>query len=142
MAALLHACLFAVLLHPEHSKLVVTLVYHYDELVSYVKRRFGDHYFAQDVVHDVCIELMERPPKNAVHTPMAFLRKLSRNRAIDRYRQYQAQQSHLKILQETAVHSHPMDGERVLHFVVPMPRCLKRRLTTPVPPDFPPTAAY
>lgn len=105
------------LLHPEHSQLVVTLVYHYDELVNYVKRRFGDHHFAQDVVHDVCIELMERPPLKPVHTPMAFLRKLSRNRAIDRYRQYQTQQSHLHNMQETAVHSHHIDGERVLHFV-------------------------
>ncbi|MDP8568342.1 RNA polymerase sigma factor [Methylophilus aquaticus] len=105
------------LLHPEHSQLVITLVYHYDELVGYVKRRFGDHHFAQDVVHDVCLELMERPPLSKVHTPMAFLRKLSRNRAIDRYRQYQTQQAHLTILQQTAVHSHQMDGERVLHFV-------------------------
>ena len=105
------------LLHPENSQLVIALVYHYDELVSYVKRRFGDYHFAQDVVHDVCIELMERPPRNAVHTPMAFLRRLSRNRAIDRYRQYQTQQSHLQQMQETAVHAHHIDGERVLHFV-------------------------
>jgi RNA polymerase sigma-70 factor (ECF subfamily) len=96
---------------------VVTLVYHYDELVSYVKRRFNDHHFAQDVVHDVCIELMERPPLSPVHTPMAFLRKLSRSRAIDRYRQYQTQQSHLHSLQETSTQAHHVDGERVLHFV-------------------------
>jgi RNA polymerase sigma factor (sigma-70 family) len=106
-----------VLLHPEHSKLVVSLVYHYDELVSYVKRRFGDHHFAQDVVHDVCIELMERPPLSTVHTPMAFLRKLTRNRAIDRYRQQQTQQAHLESLQQTIGHAHHIDGERVLHFV-------------------------
>jgi RNA polymerase sigma factor (sigma-70 family) len=106
-----------VLLHPENSKLVVTLVYHYDELVSYVKRRFGDHHFAQDVVHDVCIEIMEKPPRDAVHTPMAFLRKLSRNRAIDRYRQYQTQQAHLESFQHTTSHAHHIDGERVLHFV-------------------------
>ncbi len=105
------------LLQPENSKLVVALVYHYDELVSYVKRRFGDHHFAQDVVHDVCIELMERPPADQVHTPMAFLRKLSRNRAIDRYRQYKVQQAHLNTLQDTTVASHHIDGERVLHFV-------------------------
>lgn len=105
------------LLHPENSQLVIALVYHYDELVSYVKRRFGDHHFAQDVVHDVCIELMERPPRNAVHTPMAFLRRLSRNCAIDRYRQYQSQQSHLQQMQATAAHAHHIDGERVLHFV-------------------------
>lgn len=105
------------LLQPENSKLVVALVYHYDELVSYVKRRFGDHHFAQDVVHDVCIELMEKPPAMQVHTPMAFLRRLSRNRAIDRYRQYQVQQAHLNTLQETSGASHHIDGERVLHFV-------------------------
>ena len=103
--------------HPENSKLVVALVYHYDELVSYGKRRFGDHHFARDVVHDVCVELMERPLNIPVHTPMAFLRKLSNHRAIDRYRQYQTQQSHLNDLQATANHTHHVDGERVLHFV-------------------------
>jgi RNA polymerase sigma factor (sigma-70 family) len=107
----------AVHLHPEHSKLVVALVYHYDELVSYVRRRFGDQHFARDVVHDVCLEIMERPPQLAVQTPMAFLRKLSRHRAIDRYRQYQTQQSHLNHLQQTAEHAHQIDGERVMHFV-------------------------
>lgn len=107
----------AVHLHSEHSKLVVALVYHYDELVSYVRRRFGDQHFARDVVHDVCLEIMERPPQLAVQTPMAFLRQLSRHRAIDRYRQYQTQQSHLNQLQQTAAQSHHVDGERVLHFV-------------------------
>lgn len=105
------------LLHPENSKLIVTLVYHYDELINYVKLRFGDHHFAQDVVHDVCIEIMEKPPRDTVHTPIAFLRRLSRNRAIDRYRQYQVQQTHISSLQGTAAHAHHVDGERVLHFV-------------------------
>lgn len=105
------------LLHPENSKLVVTLVYHYDELVNYMKRHFGDQHFAQDVVHDVCIEIMERPLGQPVNTPMAFLRRLSRNRAIDRYRQQQMQQSHVHTMQDTLAQAHEVDGERVLHFV-------------------------
>lgn len=104
------------LLNSENSKLVVALVYHYDDLVNYVRRRFGDRHFAQDVVHDVCVEIMERPPGAAVQTPIAFLRRLSRNRAIDRYRQHQMQQAHASHMQHTLPHAHHVDGAHVLHF--------------------------
>jgi RNA polymerase sigma-70 factor (ECF subfamily) len=73
-----------------HSKsetsLVAALVRHYDELVDHVRRRFGDKGFAREVLHDVCIQLMERPPHNDIKTPQAFLRHVSTQLAIDRYR--------------------------------------------------------
>lgn len=70
--------------HP--SPLIAALAQHYDELVEHVRRRFRDRGFARDVVHDVCVELLEKPPAQAVHTPLAFLRHVSTHRAIDRQR--------------------------------------------------------
>jgi RNA polymerase sigma factor (sigma-70 family) len=71
---------------PFHSFLVGVLVKHYQELVDYVRRRFGDQTFALDVVQDVCVQLLRRPPGEAMDTPLAFLRHLSIHRAIDRRR--------------------------------------------------------
>lgn len=61
------------------------LVRHYDELVDHVRRRFGDRSFAREVLHDVCVQLLERPPSD-IKTPQAFLRHVSTQLAIDRYR--------------------------------------------------------
>jgi RNA polymerase sigma factor (sigma-70 family) len=66
--------------------LMFALVHHYDELVDYLRRRFGDKSFARDVMQDVCVQLLEQPPKTTVHTPFAFLRRVSTHLAIDRYR--------------------------------------------------------
>lgn len=68
------------------SSLVNELVRHYDELVDHVRRRFGDRGFAREVLHDVCVQLLERPPREDVKTPQAFLRHVSTQLAIDRYR--------------------------------------------------------
>ncbi|WP_175102885.1 RNA polymerase sigma factor [Pararobbsia alpina] len=75
-------------LHCDSSQsfLVGVLVKHYHELVDYVRRRFGDQTFAHDVVQDVCVQLLRRPPGEAMDTPLAFLRHLSIHRAIDRWR--------------------------------------------------------
>ena len=67
------------------SSLVTELVRHYDELVDHVRRRFGDRSFAREVLHDVCVQLLERPPSD-IKTPQAFLRHVSTQLAIDRYR--------------------------------------------------------
>lgn len=63
--------------------LMIALATHYDDLVSYIRMRFGGKGFAHDVIHDVCLELMERPPAQHIHTPLAFLRRASLHRAID-----------------------------------------------------------
>src|SRR5690606_30544957 len=65
---------------------VASLAHHYNDLVSYVGRRFGDHDFARDIVHEVCAELLDRPEPAGVRTPLAFLHRVVHNRAIDRRR--------------------------------------------------------
>lgn len=72
---------------PKYSEslLVTELVRHYDDLVDHVRRRFGDRGFAREVLHDVCVQLLERPPHD-IKTPHAFLRHVSTQLAIDRYR--------------------------------------------------------
>jgi len=71
---------------PLSTPLVATLAQHYDELVGYVRPRFGDRGFARDVVHDVCVQVLERPPAQTLRAPLAFLRRASLNQAIDRCR--------------------------------------------------------
>lgn len=73
-------------LDPAKPTLLSTLVRHYDELVDHVRRRFGDRTTARDVVHDVCVQLLERDDKEDVRTPLALLRKISHDTAINRYR--------------------------------------------------------
>ncbi len=60
---------------PAKPTLLSTLVRHYEELVDHVRRRFGDRGMAREVVHDVCVQLLERDEKEDVHTPLALLRK-------------------------------------------------------------------
>jgi RNA polymerase sigma factor (sigma-70 family) len=66
--------------------LATALVQYYDDLVNHLRRRFGDPGFAREVVHDVCVRILANPPREAVHTPQAFLRRLSVDLAIDRHR--------------------------------------------------------
>jgi RNA polymerase sigma-70 factor (ECF subfamily) len=73
------------------SALVATLSSGYSELVEYLRGRFGDRTFAREVVHDVCVQVMERPPAGPVRTPMAFLRHVANHLAIDRLRAQRSQ---------------------------------------------------
>lgn len=73
--------------------LLAALRRHYGELISHVRlhaaRMGGDQSLARDIVHEVCIELITTPPQQTVHVPLAFLREVSRRRAIDHYRREQ-----------------------------------------------------
>jgi RNA polymerase sigma-70 factor (ECF subfamily) len=71
---------------PAKPSLVAVLVRHYDELVDSVRRRFGDRHTAREVVHDVCLELLESPEKEGVRIPLALLHKITHDRAISHYR--------------------------------------------------------
>lgn len=51
-----------------------------------LRRRFGDHDAAYDVIHDVCERLLVAPPVHEVHSPQAFLQRVSVDLAIDRHR--------------------------------------------------------
>lgn len=73
------------LTNPSRSALIDEFVCRYDELIDHLRRRFGDKGFARDVLQDVCVQLLERPPEN-VRAPGAFLRHVSTQLAIDRYR--------------------------------------------------------
>lgn len=73
-------------LDPAKPTLLSALVRHYDELVDYVRRRFGDRGTARDVVHDVCLQLLEHSEKDDIRTPLALLRKISHDTAVSRYR--------------------------------------------------------
>lgn len=69
-----------------NPELIGALALHYDDLVAYIRRRFQGSQFAREVVHEVCVQLLEKPPQQPVKLPFAFLRKVSFNKAIDRRR--------------------------------------------------------
>ena len=57
---------------PAKPSLISTLVRHYDDLVDHVRRRFGDRGFAREVVHDVCVQLLEKREREDVRTRLAL----------------------------------------------------------------------
>jgi len=101
-----------------HSPLIAAFIKHYEELVNHVRHRFGDRAFACDVVQDVGVQLLQRPPGEPVHTPLAFLRHLSIHRAIDRWR---GDELHASRMEPTGVdvpdlRSDDIDGEQALSY--------------------------
>lgn len=75
------------MLHPRPSSLLLAaLVRHYDELVEQLRWRFGDRGLAREVVHEVCVDLLERPRHDPVSVPLALLWRMSHDRAVDRMR--------------------------------------------------------
>ncbi|MHC8314758.1 RNA polymerase sigma factor [Pseudomonas sp. LB3P31] len=85
---------------PVKPSLLHTLVRHYDELVDHVRRRFGDRGFAREVVHDVCLQLLEKREREDVRTPLALLRKISHDQAVSRYRSERRRQAWVSPLEE------------------------------------------
>lgn len=71
---------------PPNPQLMAALALHYDDLVDSLRRRFRGRDFARDLVHDVCVQVMEKPPTGSISQPLAFLRRMTFNRAIDRIR--------------------------------------------------------
>lgn len=72
--------------HPPVLPLVSSLVRHYEELVDYLRRRFRSPGLAREVVHDVCVRLLERPPAHDARQPIALLRRIAHDAAVDRCR--------------------------------------------------------
>lgn len=72
-------------LTPSHAMLQA-LLGHYEVLVEAVRRRFGDRGFAQEVVNDLCVHLLEKPAIDEVRDARALLRRMAMHLAIDRYR--------------------------------------------------------
>ncbi|WP_205649089.1 RNA polymerase sigma factor [Alcaligenes faecalis] len=76
------------------NALVETLCEHYDDLLGQLRRRFGAHTLAQDVLHDACLHLLERPPRPEPRSPLALLRRILHHLAIDHYRRDQRRCRH------------------------------------------------
>ena len=67
---------------PPKPSLLATLIRHYDDLVDHVRRRFGERVFAREVVHDLCVQLLENDEREGVRQPLALLRKIAHDNAI------------------------------------------------------------
>ncbi len=99
------------------TDLVTALARHYDELVEHVRRQFRGRGFEREVVHDVCVELLERPAALEARTPLAFLRHISTHRAIDRQRAEAARAALIESVPDTPdLHAHHEDGASALAF--------------------------
>ncbi|KAF7276699.1 hypothetical protein GWI33_009908 [Rhynchophorus ferrugineus] len=67
--------------------LLDVLVQKNDELVDYISYRFGDRQFAQDIVQETCIRVLQTAnPLQQIHSPIAFLKTICLRAAIDAYR--------------------------------------------------------
>jgi RNA polymerase sigma-70 factor (ECF subfamily) len=97
------------------TKLLSSFVLHYGELINHVNRHFSGRHFAEDVVHDVFLQLVEHPPATEVVTPLSYLRKASLNRALDRARHEKAGANYIASLPaEGDIHFY--DGAAALEF--------------------------
>ena len=65
-------------LQPPAEPLLAQLVQHYDELVGFLRHRFGDECQPREIVNELCLRLMERPVPQGIANPLAFLRHLAR----------------------------------------------------------------
>lgn len=95
--------------------LLAALTHHYEDLIGYVRRRFGDRVFAREVVHDVCVQIMERPDGAAAQSPLALLRRISHDAAVDRCRAEDARRRRFQLTDVVPETACPLsDQERVL----------------------------
>lgn len=99
------------------NDLLQALALHYDDLVEHIRRRFSNQHFARDVVHDVCLQILEKPPIKHIKIPIAFLRRATLNRAIDRRRAESTRslyvQSQMAVVEQ---HRDDLDGATALEF--------------------------
>lgn len=99
------------------NDLLRALALHYDDLVEHIRRRFANQHFARDVVHDVCLQILEKPPLTGIKLPIAFLRRATVNRAIDRRRAESTRrlyvQSQIGLAEQ---HCDNVDGAMALEF--------------------------
>lgn len=98
------------------SLLVLALTRHYDDLVDYIRRKFGGREFARDVVHDLCVQLIEHPSLADIEQPLAYLRKASTNGALNRLRNENYRTEWVDVVSELPEHAHLESGEYVLDF--------------------------
>lgn len=99
------------------ASLAPALVAHYEELVAYVHKRFPAHDFARDIIHEVCVQLLNDPPECEIGAPLAYLRKMSLHRALDWCRSNASRQTWLAYVDDIPdTHAHTEDGACMLEF--------------------------
>lgn len=99
-----------------NPQLMAALALHYDDLVEYIRRRFNGRDFARDLVHDVCVLVMEKPPQESIKLPLAFLRRTAFNRAIDRLRAERVRQEYQLNPMSAQATVDDWDGAKALDF--------------------------
>ncbi len=101
---------------PPNQELLDALALHYDDLVRYIRQRFRDRHFARDLVHDVYLQILDKPPRQRISLPLAFLRKVTFNRAIDRVRAESLRADYLAAASHDEQALDSWDGARELDF--------------------------
>ena len=101
---------------PSDHSIMSALALHYDDLVEYIRRRFNGRDFSRDLMHDLCIQMLEKPPKEHVATPLAYLRRAAFNRAVDRVRAERTRQAHMNGFVPEHQSVDVWDGEKALNF--------------------------
>ncbi|EXF43022.1 putative ECF subfamily sigma-70 factor [Pseudomonas sp. BAY1663] len=81
-------------------QLLDSFLHHYDALLAQIARRFGDRHFAQDVVQDVGLQLVKRPERDGIQSPLALLRRIAHEHAISCWRHERRRQSRVLSLPE------------------------------------------
>jgi len=118
---------------PPNQQLLEALALHYDDLVKFIRQRFRDRHFARDLVHDVYLQILDKPPRERVSLPLAFLRKVTFNRAIDRVRAESIRAAHLAAAStdepalDTWDGAHALDFEQQLHALLAIIEALPAR---------------
>lgn len=99
-----------------NDALMTALALHYDDLIEHIRLRFKGRHFARDLVHDVCVQVLEKPPQETVVQPLAFLRRMIFNRAIDRVRADRIRQIHAELPMPAEMGIDSWDGAHALDF--------------------------
>lgn len=99
-----------------NDPLMAALALHYDELIEHIRLRFKGRHFARDLMHDVCVQVLEKPPREPVLQPLAFLRKMIFNRAIDSVRADRIRHAHAGLPMPPELSIDSWDGAQALDF--------------------------
>ncbi|MGA8884660.1 MAG: sigma factor [Acinetobacter sp.] len=81
-----------------------SLVQHYDELVDYISLKVGSRKIASDAVQETYLRVLQRPEQflNLMH-PIAFLKKVSINIALDHLRKDKNYGRHFEALEHDEI---------------------------------------
>lgn len=81
------------------NQLLQVLMSNYAELLSFIRARFGDKQFAQEVMQETCLHVLEKKhvSLDQVNSPLALLKTISLHLAIDLYRRSKRTDEHLNI---------------------------------------------